>query len=261
MPQLLRFPEPTLVDPPASTPPPLVRPNAPPQVHMRYDLSYEADSCRRCPGKVCDRHLSHAHKCSSSINIRQRRHDYVRDVRFELLKEESGYTRVERETLTSRRRDRSRADVEYWDETVYNKKVRYFTDDTGGHPLLTSHFEGEQKRWGHCLRTLEANKSRVYARKLQMVRAHPQVLQGRVKIVYLTCAFTSLGGLGEEFRTFISAASGKRKQTAKVAERLAIRADGLRPQQIASKFTQRLKNNIQWAILRGNAEMALSVGV
>ena len=104
-------------------------------------------------------------------------------------------------------------------------------------------------------------KKRVYNNKLALVRERPEVRAGRVVIVYWTCAFTSLGGLGTDFKSFIRAASGKRKQTAKVEERLHIRADGLRPQQIASRFTSRLKERIQWAILRGTAEMALAVGV
>jgi hypothetical protein len=51
LPQLLRL----------STPPVLVDPLVSPGA---ADYSYEADACPHCPGRVCDRHLAHAHVAS-----------------------------------------------------------------------------------------------------------------------------------------------------------------------------------------------------
>ena len=83
----------------------------------RFDLSYEANACRRCLSAFCDRHLAHAHACSSSSSKIKSRHDLVRDVR-EALAVAAGYSDVCHEPRTCAGRDLERADVDYWDRTT-----------------------------------------------------------------------------------------------------------------------------------------------
>ena len=121
LPQLLRLPTaPVRVDPPAAGAP---------------DLSYEADACRHCRGRHCDRHLSHAHACTKSSKPKaQNRHDMVRDARAALVKE-AGYTRSQTEARLNYSSQR-RGDVSFVDETRH-VHFHYITDDVIVHPPLS----------------------------------------------------------------------------------------------------------------------------
>jgi hypothetical protein len=246
LPQLLKLSpeEVTVVDPPSAS----------------FDFSYEADSCRRCPGVPCDRHLKHAHACkTSSVRTIDCRHELVKNVRVEFIKE-AGYGDLEAEPRTDRENDQRRADVFYTDKMTPNKHIHYYTDDTIGHPLCKSHFRGERKDPSHTLDKLVKDKEGEYSSKLATARLNHQVLAGYRVVVLLVCAMTSLGDSSAGLDKCVSAACGFVKLKAKLAARRSPRADGLTPQQLAKDFKQRFLDRLFFALVDGNAGIALAVG-
>ena len=184
LPQLLRLSTPpVLVDPPASS-------DAP-------DFSYEADACRHCPGRVCDRHLAHAHACRFSSNKKIRdRHELVKAVRVDAIRT-AGYDdiKVEPRLTTASQR---RADIFYVDRSSH-KHIHYYTDDVVCHPLCESHIEGEVLDPLSTLRKVEgvkaaeallrscARRCSICCRCVRWASCHYST--------YITCSFTSLGAL------------------------------------------------------------------
>jgi len=169
LPQLLRLSTPpVLVDPPASS-------DAP-------DFSYEADACRHCPGRVCDRHLAHAHACRFSSNKKIRdRHELVKAVRVDAIRT-AGYDdiKVEPRLTTASQR---RADIFYVDRSSH-KHIHYYTDDVVCHPLCESHIEGEVLDPLSTLRKVEGVKAASYAHVLDGARSAAAVSAGLRVITY-----------------------------------------------------------------------------
>ena len=242
LPQLLRMPTaPVLVAPPA--------PGAP-------DLSYEADACRHCRGRHCDRHLSHAHACAKSSKPKaQDRHDMVRDVRAELVKA-AGYTRTRTEARLNYSTQR-RGDVSFVDETRH-VHFHYITDDVIVHPLCPTHIGTDPLE---LLAGEEKKKERDYSQPLALLRTAQACVAGLRKVVFRACAFSSLGELSRQAVKFINAAAGFAKQRADEQQRLHPRDDGLTPQQVAKRFRFRARALIQAAILSGNALIASTAGL
>ena len=242
LPQLLRFPTaPVRVDPPAAGAP---------------DLSYEADACRHCRDRCCDRHLSHAHACAKSSKPKaQDRHDMVRDVRAALVKE-AGYTRSRTEPRLNFSSQR-RGDVSFVDETRH-VHVHYLTDDVIVHPLCKTHMGtdplellvGEEKR-----------KGKEYEQPLALLRSAQACVAGMRKVVFRACAFTSLGGLSMQSVKFVNGAASFVKQRAVDQQALHPRDDGLTPPKLAARFRFRARALLQAAILNGNALIARTAGL
>ena len=246
LPQLLRLTTPpVLVDAPAS-------PGAP-------DYSYEADACRHCPGRVCDRHLAHAHACRSSSNKKLRdRHELVKAVRADAIRT-AGYDDIKVEPRLNKASQR-RADVFYVDRCGL-KHIHYYTDDVVGHPLCDSHIKNETTDPLSTLGKVEKTKAASYAHVLDEARAAAAVTSGLRIVVYTTCSFTSLGALGKGSVKCLNAAAGFLKKRAVAAARSAPRADGLTPQRLSGLFRFRVRCELQAALMRGNGLIAAEVGL
>ena len=245
LPQLLRMPTPAVVvDPPASS--------------GARDYSYEADACRHCPGRVCDRHLAHAHACRFSSNKKIRdRHELVKEARADAIRA-AGYSDIKVEPRLSTANQR-RADIFYVD--CSHKHTHYYTDDVVGHPLCDTHIGAEASDPCSTLRKCEAAKAQAYAHVLDIARAAPAVTSGLRVIVYHTCSFTSLGALGKGTVKCLNGAAGHLKRCAVAAARAAPRADGLTPQKLSALFRFRVRCQLQAAIMRGNGLIAAEVGL
>jgi hypothetical protein len=246
LPQLLRL----------STPPVLVDPPASPAAR---DHSYEADACRHCPGRACDRHLAHAHACRFSSNKKIRdRHELVKAVRVDAIRA-AGYddVKVEPRLNTSNQR---RADIFYVDRSSH-KHIHYYTDDVVCHPLCDSHIVAEVTDPLSTLRKVESAKAAFYAHVLDGARSAAAVTSGLRVITYNTCSFTSLGALGKGTAKCLNAAAGYIKKRAEVAARAAPRADGFTPQRLSGMFRFRVRCELQAALMRGNGLIAAEVGL
>jgi hypothetical protein len=245
LPQLLRLSTPpVLVDPPASS-------DAP-------DFSYEADACRHCPGRVCDRHLAHAHACRFSSNKKIRsRHELVKAVRVDAIRT-AGYDdiKVEPRLTTASQR---RADIFYVDRSTY-KHIYYYTDDVVCHPLCESHIEGEVLDPFSTLRKVEGVKAASYVHVLDGARSAAAVSAGRRVITYhLLLHLSGRPWYGHGQVSY--AAAGYLKKRAVAVARTAPHDDGLAPQRLSALFRFRVRCELQAAIMRGNGLIAAEVGL
>ena len=242
LPQLLRMPTPpALADPPA--------PGAP-------DFSYEADACRHCRGRHCDRHLNHAHACTKSSKPKaQDRHNMVRDVRAGLVKT-AGYTRSQTEARLNYSTQR-RGDVSFADETK-RVHIHFITDDVIVHPLCPTHMGTDPLE---LLADEEKKKEKDYAQPLALLRSAQACVAGLRKVVFRACAMSSLGELSKQAVKFINGAAGFAKQCAVEQQRLHPRDDGLTAQQLSKRFRFRARALIQAAVLSGNALVASTAGL
>lgn len=226
------------------------------------DFSYEADACRQCPGQICDRHLNHAHACrTSAARTIDGRHELVKNVRFRFVGR-AGFADVDSEPRTDAAvGDQRRADVFYVDRETPNAHIHYYTDDTIGHPLCSTHLPGENKDPYHTLGKLEKKKETDYKSKLANVRLQPSVLMGYRRIVFWPCAYTSLGDLGKATVKAISSMCGFAKLKARLESRRRRRPDGLSPQEVTKLFRQEFMDQLYIALAKGNALIALAVGL
>ncbi len=107
-----------------------------------------------------------------------------------------------------------------------------------------------------------AKKKRVsYEPAIASLRSAAAVTAGLRKIVFRPCAFTSLGALSGDSVEFINGAAGLAKLRAELALRQLPRNDGLLPQQLSKRLRFQARAAIQAAIMRGNALLALTVGL
>ena len=246
LPQLLRLAtSPVLVSPPDSS-------DAP-------DFSYEADVCRHCPGRVCDRHLAHAPACRSSSNKKIcDRHELVKAARADAIRA-AGYDDIKVEPRLNTASQR-RADVFYVDRSGH-KHIHYYTDDVVCHPLCDTHIRAETSDPLSTLKKVEGVKAASYAHVLDEARSARAVSAGLRVIVYTTCSFSSLGALGKGTVKCLNAAAGHLKKRAVLAARSAPRADGLTPQRLSGLFRFRSRCELQAALMRGNGLIAAEVGL
>jgi hypothetical protein len=247
LPQLLRLPAaPITVDAPASA--------------SLADYSYQADRCRHCPNRHCDRHLIHAHACHSSSKPKIRdRHELVKNVRAAAVKE-AGYADIKIEPRTNALRDQRRADIFFVDSSGH-KTIHYYTDDCVGHPLSPTHINGELSGDARVIDKMEKVKNDSYAVQLDAARHHASVLCGMRVINFKACAFTSLGEYGKGTVKFINAAAGFLKKRAVADACRAPRDDGLSPAKLSARFRSALRAKLQVALMKGNGMLATEVGL
>jgi hypothetical protein len=236
-----------------------------PSIPGAKDLSYQADVCRHCPGSVCDRHLVHAHACISSKAKIRDRHDLVKAARADTVRE-AGYVDVRVEPRLStlgaaRATSQRRGDVFFVDDS---KHVHFWhlTDDVIVHPLSPTYLDrGEIDNPRYAMDQAAKKKRVSYEPAIASLRSAAAVTAGLRKIVFRPCAFTSLGALSGDSVKFINGAAGLAKLRAELALRQLPRNDGLLPQQLSKRLRFQARAAIQAAILRGNALLALTVGL
>ena len=171
LPQLLHLSAaPTIVDAPADA---------------RPDYSYEADRCRHCPNRHCDRHLIHAHACHSSSKSKIcDRHEPVKNVRVAAVKE-AGYVDIKIEPRTNALRDQRRADIFFVDSSGHKSITRMIALATHSRPptsLVSLVVMRESlTRWRRS-RTTRTPTNSVAARH------HPSVSCGLRVINFKVCA-------------------------------------------------------------------------
>jgi hypothetical protein len=151
-------------------------------------------------------------------------------------------------------RDQKRADVTYLDNSS-RQQVQYWTDDTIGHPLCESNLHRD------TLQYLQNKKEGEYTAKLASARRARSVVLGHRVIVFWACAFTSLGEYGLQTIKCLNAAASFLKVNVRDAATRGPRDDGLSPGAVAARFRFSLRAKLQAAILRGNALLALCVGL
>ena len=111
------------------------------------------------------------------------------------------------------------------------------------------------------LHKADCKKTQKYVASLAPARLHPSVLLGTRTIVYRTCAFTSLGDLSTGSVKDVNCAVRSFKLRA-VKDILAQpRNDGTSADQLTAKFRKLYRTRLQLAIARGNASLALAVGI
>ena len=84
----------------------------------------------------------YAHGCVSSSKKKIRdHHELVKDVRAQATAE-AGFTRIQVEPRMAPERNQRRADIFFVEPArTGTKEIWHYTDDTGGHPLCTTHFD------------------------------------------------------------------------------------------------------------------------
>ena len=120
---------------------------------------------------------------------------------------------------------------------------------------------GERKDIEHTLNKLAKIKANKYAPILAPMRLRPRVLQGYVVIVYRTCAYTTLGELGKGTRKDIGCAAIAYKRRVLREIRRRPRDDGKSAAALTTEFLKLYRTRLQFALARGNAALALAVGL
>ena len=138
----------------------------------------------------------------------------------------------------------------------------HVTDDVVVHPLSPTYMSnGETANPCYALEQAAKRKHDLYAQPLAMLRCAQAVTSGLRKVIFRPCAFTSLGALSPDSVKFVNGAAGLAKLRAAAALRRRPRDDGLLPQQLSKRLRFSARAMIQAAILRGNALLALTVGL
>ena len=167
----------------------------------------------------------------------------MKDVRAQATAE-AGFTRIQVEPRMAPDRDQRRADISFVEPArMGTKEIWHYTDDTGGHPLCRTHFDGPAGRESsnpmHTLNVLDQAKANSYAFQLDLLRSASAVRAGLRVIVYRTCSFTSLGQLGPGMVKWLNGAAGHLKKVETL--RSVPRDDGLLSQNVSglSRFRTR----------------------
>jgi hypothetical protein len=223
------------------------------------DYSYQADPCRHCANKACDRHLIHAHACTKSSKSKLRdRHELVKKARA-LTAADAGYGDIKVEPRTSNL-DQRRADIFFVDARGM-KTFHHYTDDVVSHPHSPAHHLGERSDPYHAMGKSETKKAGSYRTQLLQAKSHPAVTAGVRVIIYRTCAFTSLGELGKGTVKFVNGAAGFLKKRLVDEHERRPPLDGQTPQQHSAKLRFLTRARLQAAILAGNGLIAVTAGL
>ena len=182
----------------------------------------------------------------------------VKETRAALAKE-AGYSQMRTEPRLSTISQR-RGDVFFVDDTKH-KHFHYMSDDVIVHPLCRTHIRSELANPLASMEEAEKKKKATYEQPLAMLRSAQACVAGLRKVVFLACAFTSLGALGKGSKQFVNSAAGFMKHRAADLQKRRPRDDGLTPQQLTKRFRFKARAMLQAAILRVNGLLAASVGV
>ena len=103
----------------------------------------------------------------------------------------------------------------------------------------------------------EKEKAKKYTAMMNSHYRRQAVINGWVHPNYRTCAYSSLGELGLGTISDISCAARYYNMVISQRQSVAPRLDGKSPDELAVAFKLRCHADIQFAIARGNAAMAL----
>jgi hypothetical protein len=260
LPQMLRTLAPAMVVP-ASDP-------DDPVPDRKLQLGYQADPCRRCLNKVCDRHLIHAQSCPTTAAMAQHRHEKVKHATANMLTE-AGMAEVIVEPplkLQARRqarqenKSRRRADITAVDVSDPQRHRKTWLDITIGHSFAPSHnFTANNEDPLRTINNLVKFKSGIYAEfQKELVNFR---LAANYEVEYHTSAYSSLGRVSEGAHSDVSIAARSYTALLKRELRQGPRLDGKSVQQLRAEFIYHHETAIQFAIARGNSHFAIGVGL